>query len=70
VGALRAPSLAAVRREDHVTVLRLLAKAHLDAGRARNRACCRLHALAGELVAGGIRKEVVVSQAETLPRDD
>src|SRR6266849_4022617 len=47
-------------------VLRLLAKAHLDVGRARNRASCRLHALARELVAGGIRKEVVVSQAESL----
>ena len=33
VAALRAPSLAAVRVEDHVTVLRLLAKAHLDLGR-------------------------------------
>jgi transposase len=66
IAALRAPSLAVVRREDHITVLRLLAKAHLDAGRARSRACCRLHALARELVAGGIRKEVVVSQAETL----
>jgi transposase len=66
IAALRAPALAAVRREDHVTVLRLLAKAHLDLGRGRSRACCRLHALAAELVAGGIRKEVVVSQAESL----
>jgi transposase len=66
IAALRAPSLAAVRREDHVTVLRLLAKAHLDTGRARNRACCRLHVFVRELIAGGIRKEVVVSQAETL----
>lgn len=66
IAALRAPSLAAVRCEDHVTVLRLLAKAHLDASRTRARVCCRLHALVAELVAGGIRKEVVVSQAETL----
>ena len=66
IAALRAPSLAAVRGEDHITVLRLLAKAHLDRSRARSRVCCRLHALVGELVAGGIRKEVVVSQAETL----
>jgi transposase len=66
IAALRAPSLAVVRDEDHSTVLRLLAKGHLDAGRARSRACCRLHALVTELVAGGIRKEVVVSQAETL----
>jgi hypothetical protein len=66
IAALRAPGLAVVRREDHVTVLRLLAKAHLDLGRARSRSCCRLHALAAELVAGGIRKEVVVSQAESF----
>ena len=66
IAALRAPLLASVRAEDHATVLRLLAKAHLAAGRARSRACCRLHALVGELVAGGIRKEVVVSRAESL----
>ena len=66
VAALRAPSLAAVRVEDHVSVLRLLAKAQLDISRARSRACCRLHALVRELVAGGIRKEVVVNQAEQL----
>jgi transposase len=66
VAALRAPTLTAVRREDHASVLRMLAKAHLDLGRAKNRACSRLHALAAELVPGGIGKEVVVSQAETL----
>jgi transposase len=66
IAALRSPSLQPVRGEDHISVLRLLAKAHLDAGRARSRACSRLHALANDLVAGGIRKEVVVKQAERL----
>jgi transposase len=66
IAALRSPSLHAVRGEDHVSVLRLLAKAHLDISRARSRACSRLHATVGELVAGGIRKEVVVNQAECL----
>jgi transposase len=66
VAALRAPRLTAVRREDHASVLRMLAEAHLDLGRAKNRACSRVHALAADLVAGGIGKEVVVSQAETL----
>ena len=56
----------AVRAEDHVSVLRLLAKAQLDASRARSRACCRLHALVRELVPGGIRKEVVVTQADQI----
>lgn len=60
VAALRAPQLAVVRVEDHVSVLRLLAKAQLDVSRARSRACCRLHALAAELVPGGIGKEIVV----------
>jgi transposase len=66
VAALRAPSLAVVRREDHITVLRLLAKAQLDTRQARTRACCRLHALTAELVAGGISKQIVARQAETV----
>ncbi len=66
IAALRTPALAAVRREDHMSVLRMLAKAHLDVSRAKNRSCGRLHAVVAELVAGGIGKEVVVSQAETL----
>ena len=37
---------------------------------AAARACCRLHALVAELVAGGIRKEIVVTQAESLLADD
>ena len=66
VAALRSPSLAAVRAEDHVSVLRLLAKSQLDTSRAKSRACCRLHALVSELLAGGIRKEIVVTQADQV----
>jgi transposase len=66
VAALRAPQLAQVRVEDHVTILRLLAKAQLDTSRAKSRACCRLHAVVAELVPGGIRKEIVVKQAEQV----
>jgi transposase len=66
VAASRAPSLAVVRPADHVTVCRLLAKHHTDAARARTKLCCRLHALVGELVPGGIDKEVVVNQARSL----
>jgi transposase len=66
IAALRSPSLQQVRGEDHISVLRLLAKAHLDTTRARSRACSRLHALVNELIAGGIRKEVVVTQAERV----
>jgi transposase len=66
IAALHAPALAEVRPEDHVTVLRLLAKRHLDLGRWRNKVCCRLHAHVAELVPGGISKEIVVAQASEL----
>jgi transposase len=66
VAALHAPSLAVVRPADHVTVCRLLAKRHTDVARWRTKLCCRLHALVGELVPGGIDKEVVVNQARAL----
>jgi transposase len=66
VAALRSPSLAPVQPADHVTVCRLLVKHHNDLARWRNKLCCRLHALVGELVAGGIDKEVVVNQARSL----
>jgi transposase len=66
VAALRAPRLASVEAADHVGVLRLLAKRNLDLGRARNRTACRLHALLGELVPGGIAKEINASTAERM----
>ncbi len=66
IAALRAPVLVPVRVEDHATVLRLLARRHSQIARTRNKAVCRLHALVGELVAGGIPKEVVVSRAFAL----
>jgi transposase len=66
VAALRAPSLAPVRASDHTTVCRLLVKHHNDLARWRNKLCCRLHALVGELVPGGISREVVVNQARSL----
>src|SRR5438270_10102349 len=57
IAALRAPSLIGVRAENHVTVLRVLAKRKLDLARWRNKVCCRLHALVAELVPGGIAKK-------------
>jgi transposase len=66
VAALHARSLAVVRPADHVTVCRLLAKHHTVVARWRTKLCCRLHALVGELVPGGIDKEVVVNQARPL----
>jgi transposase len=66
IAALRAPTLSVVRAEDHVSVLRLLAKRNLDLGRWRNKVCCRLHALVAELHPGGIAEEIVVAQASQV----
>jgi transposase len=62
VAALRAPVLARVAPSDHAVVLRLLAKRNLDLSRARSRTACRLHALVGELVPGGIAQEINASR--------
>src|SRR5215207_3859418 len=66
LAALHAPSLAVVRRADHVVVCRLLAKRHTEVARWRTKQCCRLHALVAELLPGGISTEVVVTQARSL----
>lgn len=50
-----ASEVTAVGAEEHISVLRLLAKAQLDASRAWSRACSRLHAHVRELVPGEIR---------------
>jgi transposase len=54
--ALRSSSLTTVRVEDHATILRMLARRHTQISWARNKAACRLHALVGEFVPGGISK--------------
>jgi transposase len=66
VAALRAPRLVEVRRDDHVEVLRLLARRNHDLGRLRTRVCNRLHALLAELSPGGISKEITASSASAL----
>jgi transposase len=66
IAALRSDRLATVRRDDHVTVLRLLVKRHRDMARLRNKHCSRLHALLIELVAGGIGGKISVSNASEL----
>jgi transposase len=66
IAALRSDRLTRVRPDDHVRVLRLLAKRHRDMARLRNKACTRLHALLLELEPGGIRSEISVSKANRL----
>ncbi len=66
IAALRSDRLAQVRPDDHVRVLRLLAKRHRDMARLRNKHCTRLHALLLELEPGGIRSEITVTKANRL----
>jgi len=66
IAALRSDRLAVVVPDDHVSVLRLLVKRHRDMARLRNRHCSRLHALLGELEAGGIGVKISVTNASEL----
>ena len=66
IAALRYPGLALVVADDHTRVLGLLAKRHRDVARLKNKAACRLHALLGELTAGGLASEMTVNKANSL----
>ncbi len=55
IAALRQPALAVVRRQDHATVLRMLAKRHLELTSLRTQAVCRLHAVLMLLKPGGMQ---------------
>ncbi len=67
IAALRSDRLARVRPDDHARVLRMLAKRHRDLARAKNQACCRLHAILLELVPGGARLRMyTVARANTI----
>ena len=66
--ALRHPDLRVVTAEDHVAVLRMLAKRHKQLASLKTQAAARLHAVLAALVPGGLGKEMVVRQASELLR--
>ena len=66
IAAFRHPGLTPVVLDDHTRVLGLLAKRHRDVARLKNKAACRLHALLGELTAGGLASEMTVNKANSL----
>jgi transposase len=66
VVALRHRSLRSVRAEDHVAVLRLLAKGHHDLVAARTRAVCRLHTTLCHLTEGHFPKRMTASQGSAV----
>jgi transposase len=71
---LRHQSLRQVQAEDHVAVLRLLAKRHHDLIAARTRAVCRLHTTLCHLAEGHFPKRMTAAQGAAIlagmrPRD-
>ena len=66
VVALRQPGLRQVVAEDHVAVLRMLAKRHKQLASLKTQAACRLHAVLAQLTPGGLGKEMVPRQASQL----
>ncbi len=66
VAALRSKAWRPVVAEDHAVVLKIWAKRHRDLARARNQACCRLHAVLCDLVPGGIRREISAGKAARI----
>ena len=66
--ALRQPGLRVVAAEDHVAVLRMLAKRHKQLAGLKTQAAARLHAVLATLIPGGLGKEMVVRQASELLR--
>ncbi len=65
---MRQPGLRVVEAEDHVAVLRMLAKRHKQLSSLKTQAACRLHAVLAALTPGGLGKEMVVRQASQLLR--
>ncbi len=66
--ALRQPGLRIVAAEDHVAVLRMLAKRHKQLASLKTQAAARLHATLAALIPGGMGKEMVVRDASELLR--
>ena len=66
--ALRNPGLRVVTAEDHVAVLRMLAKRHKQLASLKTQAAARLHAVLAALIPGGLGKEMVPRQASALLR--
>ena len=66
--ALRQNGLRVIEAEDHVAVLRMLAKRHKQLASLKTQAASRLNAVLGTLIPGGMRKEMVVRQASELLR--
>ncbi len=63
VAALRSAGVREVRADDHAAVLKVWSKRYRDLGRNRTQVVCRLHAVLGELMPGGVPKVITAARA-------
>jgi transposase len=63
VAALRSAGVREVRPDDHAAVLKIWSKRYRDLGRTRTQVVCRLHAVLGELIPGGVPKAITTARA-------
>jgi transposase len=68
VAALRSAGVREVTPDDHAAVLKIWSKRYRDLGRARTQVACRLHAVLGELIPGGVPKAVTTARAGRVLR--
>jgi len=63
VAALRSPGIREVQPDDHAAVLEIWSKRYRDLGRTRTQVVCRLHAVLGGLIPGGVPKVITTARA-------
>jgi transposase len=68
IAALRSAAVREVRPDDHAAVLKVWSKRYRDLGRSRTQVACRLHAVLGELIPGGVPKAITVARAARVLR--
>jgi transposase len=68
VAALRSAGIREVRPDDHAAVLKIWSKRYRDLGRTRTQVVCRLHAVLGELIPGGVPKAITAARAARVLR--
>ena len=68
VAALRSAGVREVAADDHAAVLKIWSKRHRDLGRTRTEVVCRLHAVLGELIPGGVPKVITTARAGRVLR--
>jgi hypothetical protein len=68
VAALRSAGVREVRADDHAAVLKVWSKRYRDLGRTRTQVVCRLHAVLGELMPGGVPKVITTARAARVLR--